>query len=598
MRTIYCGQIRNNHIGLKVSLCGWVHKIRNLGYFIFIDMRDCKGIVQIVFNAKTSRGFLDAKKLTIESCIKIEGVVSKRKVKNINTELSTGDIEVIANSLLIFNISDPLPLDFYKTKKDSVRLKYRYLDLRQRSNMQVFLIRNKILNFIHNFMYINNFIHIETPILTKSTPEGSRDYIVPSRNYPGKFYALPQSPQLFKQMLMISGFDKYYQIAKCFRDEDLRSDRQPEFTQIDIETSFMNSKQIRDVIETMITNLWARIKKVNLHKFPVLCFEKSIKQYGTDKPDLRNPIKFIEISHLLDDNTCKLIYHKYKKDNSRIAAIKISKDKKLSRQKIKEYFKLLDNKTYIKLFYFKFNILKLKNKTATSLANKLFYSGCLDKLITEVNLKDGDILFFMGNKSRIVNKYLSILRLKIGEDLKLTKNLHWKPVWIVDFPLFNKNKDNTYSSNHHPFTAPNNLTKNELQKNPEKVISDSYDLVINGYEIGGGSVRVNNITLQKMIFNILNITPDVQKEKFGFFLESLKFGTPPHLGIALGLDRITMLLTETNSIHNVIAFPKTTESNCLITNAPSKIDSKALIDLNIQIVKNNKDNTLKSSKFN
>lgn len=587
MRTMYCGKIRVNHIGQIVSLCGWVHHFRDLGSFIFINLRDCKGIVQIVFNSHESCCFADAKKLTIESCIKVTGVVAERHSKNFNLKLSTGKIEIIANSLLIFNISDPLPLDYNQSNKESTRLKYRYLDLRKHHNTNIFSIRNKAVNFIHNFMYSKNFFNIETPILTKSTPEGARDYIVPSRKYPGKFYALPQSPQLFKQMLMISGFDRYYQLAKCFRDEDLRSDRQPEFTQVDIETSFMTSKEIRNIIEELIVGLWRLIKKVNLKKFPKLSFKESLKKYGTDKPDLRNPIKLIEISNLLDKDTRKLIYDRYNDKNSRIAAIKVPKNYNLSQKKIKEYVSSVENNTSFKIFWFKLNILRIKSQINKNFITKLFNPETLNKIIIKTDLQDGDILFFMGHKSLIVNKYLSILRLKIGKDLHFIKNSIFKPIWIVDFPLFTKNEDNTYSSTHHPFTAPKNLTKIKLNNNPEKIIADAYDLVINGYEIGGGSVRINNVKLQKIIFDILNITPEIQKEKFGFFLNALKFGTPPHLGIALGLDRIIMLLTETNSIKDVIAFPKTAESNCLTMKSPSAINSETLISLCLQIIDKN-----------
>lgn len=582
MRTIYCGKVRIKHVDQNIFLCGWVHNLRNFGNLIFIDIRDYTGIVQIVFDSKNSKLFYNAQKLTIESCIKIEGIVKTRSDKNINVTLSTGNIEIIVKSLHIFNIAEPLPLNYHEINKEAIRLKYRYLDLRQSKNMQIFFIRNKVIHWIHNFMYKNNFIYLDTPILTKSTPEGARDYLVPSRNYPGNFYALPQSPQLFKQLLMISGFDRYYQIAKCFRDEDLRSNRQPEFTQIDLEMSFTNAKQIRTIVETMISTLWMSIKTIKLEKFPILDFKDAMEQYGTDKPDLRNPIKLIEIAELFDNYSQCFIFRKYQFENSRIAAIKIPSSTKLSIKKIYSYISYVAKYSKSKLFYFKFDLVKLKNQTSKNFIKILWDRGILHKIISKLSIQDGDVVFFMGDKTKIVNKSLSKLRLKIGQDLHLTNNLLWKPVWITNFPLFTTDKCGKLSSTHHPFTAPRNRFEKKIFNNPEKIISDAYDLVINGYELGGGSVRIDDIKLQKKVFKTLGITKEIQQEKFGFFLEALKFGTPPHAGIALGLDRIIMLLTNTMNIKDVILFPKTTESNCLITNAPSIINQNILKELSIE----------------
>ncbi|BBI01259.1 aspartate--tRNA ligase [Buchnera aphidicola (Nipponaphis monzeni)] len=582
MRTMYCGEVLEKHVNKTIFLCGWVQNIRKFGNFIFIDMRDCTGLIQILFDFTYTKKILEAKKLKNEFCIQVIGKVQLRNKKNVNLKLFTGTIELLATSLLIFNSSDPLPLDNYKKNKETVRLKYRYLDLRKPSMLYILKLRSKITHWIHNFMNLNNFINVETPILTKSTPEGARDYIVPSRNYPKKFYALPQSPQIFKQLLMISGFDRYYQIVKCFRDEDLRSDRQPEFTQIDFEMSFMTADQVRNFIELMIIQLWLKIKQIKLKPFPVMNFEDVINLYGTDKPDLRNPIKLIEISDLLSVNICNFIYKNYNVKNSRIAAFVIPKNIKLNKCNIIKYFDLMKKYEICNLFYLKINIKKFNNNNNNNFVQQLWNTGCMQKIICRMNIKDGDFIFIIGHLKKIVNKAFNIFRKQLNIDFNLINKKSWRPLWIINFPLFYKKNNARFYSMHHPFTSPKNINDLENIKNPKKVIADSYDLVINGYEIGGGSVRIHNLNIQQKIFDILGIDKVAQKEKFGFFIEALKFGTPPHAGMALGLDRIVMLLSKTNDIKDVIAFPKTTEATCLTTQAPSYLDINTLNKLFIK----------------
>ncbi|WAI11518.1 MAG: aspartate--tRNA ligase [Buchnera aphidicola (Macrosiphum albifrons)] len=586
MRTKYCGNIRIIHLNKIVKLCGWVHKIRNFGQFIFIDMRDYTGLVQVIFELKNNIVFKKALTLRNEFCIQVSGIVQKREEKNKNIKMSTGEIEIVANEINILNTSRSLPLNYTQKNNDDSRMKYRYLDLRALNILENLKIRNRITYLIRNFMIKRNFLDIETPILTKSTPEGARDYLVPSRNHFGKFYALPQSPQLFKQMLMIAGIDRYYQIVKCFRDEDLRSDRQPEFTQIDIEVSFMSAQKVRNLVEKLIVTIWSKIINFNLIKFPKLSFYESMKKYGSDKPDLRNPIKIIDISDIFKDEKFILFFNLDSKKNNRIALLCISRGADISRKKIDAYTKYIQKFNAKKLFYIKIIENNFGCRGIYSSIKHILDEITLKKIIEKSKAKNGDILFLIADQESIVNKSLGMLRLKLGIDLNITKQNSWKPVWIVNFPMFSKDVNGNFSSVHHPFTAVKNINIKNLNNSPELAVSDSYDLVINGYEIGGGSVRIHDVNIQRKVFDIIGIKKSVQNEKFGFLIEALKYGAPPHAGIALGLDRIVMLLTNSTNIRDVIAFPKTTSATCLMTDSPSKISNSILQELAIKILKN------------
>ncbi|WWO97821.1 MAG: aspartate--tRNA ligase [Candidatus Dasytiphilus stammeri] len=567
MRTRYCGHLKITNIGEEVTLCGWVNSYRNLGKLIFIDLRDYEGIVQIFFLSKDYKLFKQATKLRNEFCIQVKGIVCLRSKPNINKDMATGLIEVHAIAMKIFNSAVPLPIDIKKNNSESIRLKYRYLDLRRFDMAQILRNRAIITSFLRNFLEKKGFIDIETPLLTKATPEGARDYLVPSRVHKNKYYALPQSPQLFKQLLMIAGFDRYYQIVKCFRDEDLRIDRQPEFTQLDIEMSFVSAVGVRQVLENMLRELWKYIKKVDLGIFPILTFKEAIQRYGSDKPDLRNPLEFTDIMELE-----KEAHYMSKNKNlvvERFTVLRIPGGMILSNQKIEEY-SMIQESSGIEINWIKVQIYQGKLQAFGPISNFLS-QDFIKKILLIAKAEEGDILFFCAGKASEVSNKLASIRLKAGYDLKLINENLWAPLWIVDFPMFIKDTTGTLTTMHHPFTAPCNCTLEDFRLNPENVIADAYDLVINGYEIGSGSVRIDNLKMQQAVFFILGINQQEQNEKFGFILEALKYGTPPHAGIACGLDRLIMLLTDTNNIRDVIAFPKSTAAACLMTNAPSKM---------------------------
>ena len=585
MRTIYCGALNHSHIDQKITICGWVHRRRDHGGVIFIDLRDREGIVQVVFDPDSKEYFDTADLVRSEYVLKITGVVRARSTDTVNSEMPTGHIEVYGLALEILNRSEtpPFPLDEYIKVGEDVRLKYRYMDLRRPEMLKNLIFRSKVTALMRAHLDKRDFIDIETPILTRATPEGARDYLVPSRTHEGKFFALPQSPQLFKQLLMIAGVEKYYQIAKCFRDEDLRADRQPEFTQVDIESSFISEDQIIEVSEEMIRNIFSELLDVDLGSFPRISYKDAMNRYGSDKPDLRIPLELIEIKDLMVDVDFKVFSGPAKDNEGRVAAICVPNGNSISRKKIDDYTNFVSIYGAKGLAYIKVNDKDNLEEGLQSPIVKFLPHDIRQKILQRTGAKNGDLIFFGADKYKIVSNALGALRIKLGEDLNLYTS-GWAPLWVVDFPMFEKTDDGEWTPLHHPFTQPA-CNPSELKNDPGSALSLAYDMVINGTELGGGSIRIDNLKMQKTVFEVLGISDTQAKEKFGFLLEALSYGCPPHGGLAFGLDRLVMLMTGNNSIRDVIAFPKTQTAACVLTDAPGCVDKKQLRELSIDLRK-------------
>lgn len=585
MRSHYCGDVNKSHVGQEVTLVGWVNRSRDLGGVVFLDMRDREGIVQVVYDPDLPEVFEVASSLRSEFCVQIKGLVRARPDSQVNADMRTGEIEILGLELTVLNSSAPLPINMDKNQHNTEeqRLKYRYLDLRRPEMADRIVFRSKVTSAVRRFLDGNGFLDIETPILTKATPEGARDYLVPSRTYKGQFFALPQSPQLFKQLLMMSGFDRYYQIVKCFRDEDLRADRQPEFTQIDIETSFMTSEQVMAKTEEMTRGLFQELLNVDLGEFPRMTFAEAMRRYGSDKPDLRNPLELIDIADLVKEVEFAVFNGPANDPEGRVAVLSIPGGAKLSRKQLDEYAKYVTIYGAKGLAWMKVNDLEKGMEGIQSPVLKFLTEDVVKALLERTGAQTGDVILFGADKANVVAEAMGALRLKAGEDFDLLKG-DWKPLWVVDFPMFERTSDGGLHAMHHPFTAPSNMTPAELEANPTAAISDAYDMVLNGCELGGGSVRIHNSEMQSAVFRILGINDEEANEKFGFLLEALRYGTPPHAGLAFGLDRIIMLMTGASSIRDVMAFPKTTTAACPLTNAPGFANPVQLVELGVSVI--------------
>ena len=582
MRSNYCGELSKKHIDNIVTVCGWVHRRRDHGGVIFLDVRDKTGLVQVVVNPENKKPFSLAEKIRSEFVLKISGKVNERPEDAENEDLTTGVIEIIADEIIVLNEAETpaFPLDQSAEVSEEVRLKNRTLDLRRPEMQKNLETKSKISQIVRKELEKKDFIDIETPILTKATPEGARDYLVPSRTNRGSFFALPQSPQLFKQMLMISGFEKYYQIARCFRDEDLRADRQPEFSQLDIESSFVEEKDIMDLTNDLMRKVFKEIAKEDLKNIKVITWEKSMEEFGSDKPDLRNPLRLIEVKKLFEKEEFKVFSEPANDNESRIAALVINDGDKIGRGQIDRYTDFVKEFGARGLAYIKVDNVSYEGVSSPIL--KYLSEECIENLIKELNLNKNDLVFFGAGKAKIVNDYMSRLINKIGKDLNLLKD-GYEACWVTEFPMFEKDNDGKVSALHHPFTSPAQSDLEKLQKIDINTIkSRAYDFVINGIELGGGSIRIHNKEIQEQIFKLLNLSQKEANEKFGFFLKVLGTGCPPHGGIAFGLDRIAMILTGAETIRDVIAFPKTQSAMCLLTEAPGEVPDESLEELNIK----------------
>jgi len=583
MRSHYCGALGTANIDETVTLCGWVDRRRDHGGVIFLDMRDRQGIVQVVFDPDTEEHFQRADRVRSEYVLKVSGRVRARGEGTVNPAMGTGEIEVLGKELEILNTAatPPFQLDEYTAVGEEVRLQYRYMDLRRHEMQERLMLRSKITREVRTFLDDAGFLDIETPILTRATPEGARDYLVPSRTHPGQFFALPQSPQLFKQLLMVSGFDRYYQIAKCFRDEDLRADRQPEFTQIDIEAAFLDEGEIMGITERMIRELFKAVLDVDLPAFPHMPYAEAMDRFGSDKPDLRIPLELVSVDDLMQQVEFKVFRGPADDPGGRVAALKVTGGASISRKEIDDYTKYVSIYGARGLAWIKVNAIDDGVKGLQSPILKFMPDEIVMQMMQRLEAANGDIIFFGADKAGVVNEALGALRIKVAEDLGMVA-AGWAPLWIVDFPMFEEDGDGQWTPLHHPFTAPS-CSAEELIANPGEALSRAYDMVLNGCELGGGSIRIYQREIQEAVFRLLNIDEAEAEEKFGFLLNALQYGAPPHGGLAFGLDRLVMLMTGARSIRDVIAFPKTQTAHDVMTDAPGEVNAQQLRELNIRL---------------
>ena len=587
MRTHYCGQVNRELIGQTVTLCGWAHRRRDHGGVIFIDLRDREGMAQIVIDPDTKEAFAIAESVRNEFVLKVVCKVRARPEGTVNPNIPTGEVEMLASEIEILNpsLTPPFMLDD-DNLSELVRLEHRYIDLRRPAMQENMKLRYRVSKVIRDYLDDHGFIEIETPMLNRSTPEGARDYLVPSRIHHGEFFALPQSPQLFKQLLMVSGFDRYFQITKCFRDEDLRADRQPEFTQIDLETSFMEENDIMDIVEEMIRQMLKKVQNVDLPaQFPRMSYAEAMSRYGSDKPDMRVTLEITELSDVMKDVDFKVFSGPANSDNGRVAAIRVPSGAEISRKEIDAYTEFVKIYGAKGLAYIKVNdASKLNEEGLQSPIVKNIHETALKAIIDRTGAQNGDIVFFGADTTKIVNEALGALRQKVGHDKGHVDGRAWAPLWVVDFPMFERDEDGgRWNALHHPFTSPKDGHEELLETNPGACLSKAYDMVLNGWEVGGGSVRIHKQNVQAKVFKALNISDEEAQEKFGFLLEALQYGAPPHGGLAFGLDRLVTLMAGAESIRDVIAFPKTQKAQCLMTHAPSVVDEKQLRELHIRV---------------
>jgi aspartyl-tRNA synthetase len=589
MRSHLCGQMRDSHLGEEVSLCGWVHRRRDHGGVIFLDVRDYTGIIQVVFDPDTVAAFALADQVRNEFVIQVVGKVRTRDGEAVNLKMATGKVEVLGLELNILNKSEtpPFQLDEHSSAGEDIRLRNRSIDLRRPEMQDKLRLRSEVMHEVRAFMHDKGFVDIETPILTKATPEGARDYLVPSRVHPGNFYALPQSPQIFKQLLMMSGFDRYYQIARCFRDEDLRADRQPEFTQIDIEMSFVEQQDVMDVSESLVRRLFQKAIDVDLGEIQVLRYSEAMQRFGSDRPDLRFGLELVEVADLLKEVEFKVFSGPANDDKCRVTALRLPGGDRLTRRNLDDLTRFVSIYGARGLAYIRVNSLDNGMEGLQSPILKFLPEEVVTAILDRLGAQVNDVIFFGADKAKIVNDALGALRCKLAEDLDLFER-PWASCWVVDFPMFEENDDGSMTAMHHPFTMPSGHVA-DMEANPLDTLSVSYDLVVNGYELGGGSIRIHEPEMQQAIFRVLKLSDNEANIKFGFLLDALKYGAPPHGGLAFGLDRIVMLLSGSTAIRDVIAFPKTQTATCLLTSAPSEVDAEQLKELGIAVRKQPKE---------